>query len=285
MRCPHCQSSRLTVLKQPTELGYRRFQCRACRRTYNERTGTPFNFLEYPTDLVCLVVLWRLRYTLSLRDVVELCLLRGVELTHETVRDWEQRFAPYLTSAMKQRRRGKCSSRWHVDETYVKVRGQWVYYYRAIDRDGNLVDTMMSATRSKKAAIRFFRQAQQTTGVKPTCVTTDKLASYRKAIRKACGRKVVHRTSKYLNNRLEQDHRGIKRRYGPTLGFKSFDCAATFCTAVDEARQLLRPRTTMKETLSLAQGRAHFQHAVTDFQQIFLSCPVADARRKSRLAA
>jgi putative transposase len=90
MRCPHCQSSRITRLKTPTELGYRRFQCRTCRRVYNERTGTPFNFLEFPTDLVCLVVLWRLRYTLSLRDVVELCLLRGVELTHETVRDWEQ---------------------------------------------------------------------------------------------------------------------------------------------------------------------------------------------------
>jgi len=168
MRCPHCQSSRITRLKTPTELGYRRFQCRMCRRVYNERTGTPFNFLEFPTDLVCLVVLWRLRYTLSLRDVVELCLLRGVELTHETVRDWEQRFAPYLTDQLKKRRRGKCTSRWHVDETYVKVRGQWVYYYRAIDRDGNLVDTMMSATRSKKAAIRFFKQAMHTTGVKPT---------------------------------------------------------------------------------------------------------------------
>jgi putative transposase len=87
---------------------------------------------------------------------------------------------------------------------------------------------MISAMRSKKAAIRFFKQAMHTTGVQPTCVTTDKLASYRKAIRKACGRKVVQRTSKYLNNRIEQDHRGIKNRYGPTLGFKDFACAACF---------------------------------------------------------
>jgi transposase-like protein len=266
-------------------LGYRRFQCRTCRRTYNERTGTPFNFLEYPTDLVCLVVLWRLRYTLSLRDVVELCLLRGVDLTHETVRDWEQRFAPYLIGQLKKRRKGTCASRWHVDETYVKVTGQWVYLYRAIDRDGHLVDTMLSATRSKKAAIRFFHQAQQTTGVKPTCVTTDKLASYRKAIRKACGRKVIHRASKYLNNRIEQDHRGIKQRYGPTLGFKDFDCAAVWCAAVDEVRQLFRTRRTLKETISLAQGRVHFQQSVIAFQQIFLSCPVNDAKRKQRVAA
>ena len=144
---------------------------------------------------------------------------------------------------------------------------------------------MLSATRSKKAAIRFFRQAQQTTGVKPTCVTTDELASYRKAIRKACGRKVIHRTSKYLNNRIEQDHRGIKRRYGPTLGFESFDCAATFCAAVDEVRQLFRTRTTMKETISLAHGRQLFRQSVTEFQQLFLSCPVADAKRKQRVAA
>lgn len=153
--------------------------------------------------------------TLRLRDVVELCLLRGVKLSHETVRDWEQRFAPYLIDAVKTWRRGKCYSRWHVDETYANVKGQWVYLYQAIDRDGNLVDTMLSATRSKKAAIRFFKQAQQTTGVKPTCITTDKLASCRKDILKACGRKVVHCTNKYLNNRIEQDHRGIKRRYGP----------------------------------------------------------------------
>ena len=88
-----------------------------------------------------------------------------------------------------------------------------------------------------------------------------------------------------MNYRIEQDHRDIKRHYGPTLGFKDFDCAARFCAAVDEARQLFRTRTTMKESRSLAQGRQHFQQSVTDFQQIFLGCPVADARRNRRVAA
>ena len=275
----------MRLLSTKTELGYRRYYCLTCHRKYNERTGTAFNFLEYPTDLVMLVVFWRFRYALSLRDVAELCLLRSVTLTHETVRDWEQRFASYLASELKCRRKGKCSSRWHVDETYIKVGGDWVYYYRAIDRDGNLVDAMMSKTRSKKAAIRFFKQALLTTGVRPTCVTTDKLASYPKAIRRACGRKVIHRTNKYLNNRIEQDHRGIKQRYGPTLGFKSFDCAAIFCSAVDETRQLFRIRTTMKESISLAQGRDHFLQSVTVFQQLFMGCPVADARRRVKAAA
>jgi len=285
MLCPHCQSANTKLLSSTTELKYRRFYCRNCRRKYNERTGTAFNFLEYPTDLVMLVVFWRLRYALSLRDVAELCLLRSVTLTHETVRDWEQRFAPYLTNQLKRRRKGKCSTRWHVDETYIKVSGTWVYYYRAIDRDGNLVDAMMSKTRSKKAAIRFFRQAQHTTGLKPTCVTTDKLASYPKAIRRACGRKVTHRTSKYLNNRIEQDHRGIKRRYGSTLGFKSFDRAAVFCSAVDETRQLFRKGTNMKKNISLAQGRASFLQSITAFQQLFMGCPVADANRRVKAAA
>lgn len=92
MRCPHCQSVNTKLLSTTTELKYRRFHCRTCRRKYNERTGTAFNFLEYPTDLVMLVVLWRLRYGLSLRDVAELCLLRSVTLTHETVRD-DRRYA------------------------------------------------------------------------------------------------------------------------------------------------------------------------------------------------
>lgn len=143
---------------------------------------------------------------------------------------------------------------------------------------------MLSATRSKQAAIRFFTQARLTTGMKPTCVTTDKLVSYHKAIRRVCGRKVVHRTSQYLNNRIEQDHRGIKRRYGPTLGFHAFDCASVFCVAVDETRQLFRTRTTMKETISLAQGRTHYQQAVAEFQQIFASCPLADASSGARAA-
>ena len=126
---------------------------------------------------------------------------------------------------------------------------------------------------AKNTAIRFFKQAQQTIGVKPTCVITDKLASTRKTIRKACGRKVLYRTSKYLNICIEQDHRGIKRRYSPTWGFKSIACAATLCAAVDEVRQSFRTRQTMKETISLAQGRQHFRQSVTDFQQFFPSCP------------
>ena len=87
MNCPHCASMATKEQTKKTSLGYRTFRCSACKRTFNERTGTPFNFLEHPTDLVLLVVLWRLRYKLNLRDLAEMFLGRGFEFTHEAVRD------------------------------------------------------------------------------------------------------------------------------------------------------------------------------------------------------
>ena len=86
--CPGCGSNQTARRRRRTSLGYRTFACRPCRRVFNERTGTPFNDLQYPTDIVLLAVLWRLRYKLSFRDVAELLLQRGFEVTHETVREW-----------------------------------------------------------------------------------------------------------------------------------------------------------------------------------------------------
>jgi hypothetical protein len=133
-----------------------RSAARACQRTFNERTGTPFNSLEYPTDFVLLVVLWRLRYKLSLRDLAEMFLERGFQFTHEAVRDWETRFAPLLADQLRARRRGQAGTSWHVDETYVSVHGKWCYLSRAIDRDGNLVDSMVSEKRDMEAPSAFL---------------------------------------------------------------------------------------------------------------------------------
>ena len=143
MNCPHCASTATKQQTKKTSLGYRTFHCSACKRTFNERTGTPFNYLEYPTDIVLLVVLWRLRYKLSLRDLAEMFLERGFEFTHEAVRDWEARFAPLMADQLRTKRRGQAGISWYVDETYVNVKGTWCYLYRAIDRDGNLVDSRL----------------------------------------------------------------------------------------------------------------------------------------------
>jgi putative transposase len=196
MNCPDCRSPQTRKLSTRTDLGYARFCCRSCRRTFNEGTGTPFNFLEMPTDIVFQVVLFRLLFKLSLRDLVQMFLIRGYELSHETVRDWEARFAPLLTDQIRRRRKNKVGRCWSVDETYIKVSGRWCYLYRAIDRDGQLVDSMLSAQRDRAAAQCFFRSAKTVAGRCPEQVTTDGHNSYPRAIEKVLGRRVQHRCSR-----------------------------------------------------------------------------------------
>jgi putative transposase len=111
------------------------------------------------------------------------------------------------------------------------MEGKWCYLYRAIDQDGNLVDSLLNEKRDMEAAKRFFKQAVAVVGHIPSQVTTDGHTSYSRAIRETIGSHVQHRTSKYLNNRLEQDHRGIKPRYYPMRGFGTVEAAARFCRA------------------------------------------------------
>ena len=136
--------------------------------------------------------------------------------------------------------------------------------YRAIDHNGNLVDSMVSEKRHMEAAKRFFKQAVEVCGHVPDQVMTDGHTSYPRAIRETMGSDVQHRTSKYLNNRLEQDHRGIKQRYFPMCGFGAIEAEARFCCAFDELRTYFRPRRTMGERVSLLeQRRAFLQRLVT----------------------
>jgi transposase-like protein len=117
MPCPHCASSQTQEQAKETTLGYRTFRCVACRRRFHERSGTPFNDLSVPTDIVFLVVLWRLRYPLRLRHLAGMFLERGFVFSHETVRAWEASVAPLLTEQRRARRRGKAGCKWHAGET------------------------------------------------------------------------------------------------------------------------------------------------------------------------
>jgi transposase-like protein len=246
MECVDCGSAATSDRRGRTAQGYRRFRCRDCGRQFNERSGGLLNRTQYPSDVIALVVLWRLRYRLTLQDLSEMILERGIIFSHETVRDWEAKLTPVLTAELRQRRRGRggagrCS--WHVDETYLKVRGHWCYLYRAIDRSGDLIDTMLSEHRDMAAAKAFFRSARSATGVTPDRVTTDGHGSYPRAIRSTLGQHVKHRTSAFENNRLEQDHRRIKGRIRCMRGFKEFGAAERFCRGYDELRAFLRLRT------------------------------------------
>ena len=119
MRCPHCESDDTRERRERIELGCRRFRCRTCLRDFNERTGTRFNHLQYPTDIVCLVVLWRVRYKLSLRELPELFLERGIVFTHEAVREWETQLAPVLSAMLRKHRRGRIGPRKHRTNRYL----------------------------------------------------------------------------------------------------------------------------------------------------------------------
>ncbi|MBV8869021.1 MAG: IS6 family transposase [Acetobacteraceae bacterium] len=231
----------MTERPERTAQGYRRFRCRSCGKQFNERTNTVLNRAQYPSDVIALVVLWRLRYKLSLRDLPEMFAVRGMVFSHEAVREWEAKLTPALAEELRRRRRGRIGRSWYVDETYLKVDGRWCYVYRAIDSTGALVDVLFSERRDMKAAKAFFRSAKAATGLTPDRVTTDGHDSYPRAIRTELGRGVRHRTSRYLNNRLEQDRRGLKGRYRPMRGFKCPRSAARFCRGHDELRNFLRP--------------------------------------------
>src|ERR671929_1536642 len=152
MRCMKCGSTAVSERLERTAQGYRRFRCRACRKQFNERSDSVLNRAQYPSDVIALVVLWRLRYKLSLRDLPEMFALRGIVFSYEAVREWEAKLTPALAEQLRRRRKGKVGRSWHVDETYLKVGGRWCYLYRAIDRSGALVDVMFSEYRDMAAA-------------------------------------------------------------------------------------------------------------------------------------
>src|SRR5881398_2877419 len=157
MRCLDCGSQAITERPERTAQGYRRFRCRACGKQFNERSGGVLNRAQYPSDVIALVGLWRLRYKLSLRDLPELFAVRGIVFSYEAMREWEAKLTPALAEDLRRRRRGKAGRSWYVDETYIKVEGRWCYLYRAIDRSGALVDVLFSEQRDMAAAKAFFR--------------------------------------------------------------------------------------------------------------------------------
>jgi putative transposase len=130
----------------------------------------------------------------------------------------------------------------HISRTTMT---RWRYLYRVLDRDGALIDVMLSEHRDLAAARAFFRSAKAVTGVTPGQVTTDGHDAYPRAIRTELGKHVQHRTSRYLNNRVEQEHRGIKSRCRPMLGLTSTVSPARYCRGYDELRKFLRCRSPM----------------------------------------
>jgi transposase-like protein len=267
MNCPRGHSAKTHESAHKTALGSCTFRCSDCKARFNERSGTPFNNRQFPSAIGLLVVPWRLRYKLRLRGLAAMFLERGFQFIHEAVCNWETRFAPLIAEQLRAKRKGKAGSGWYVGETYLRIGGKSHYLYRAIDRDGNLVDSMLSKTRDLDAAKRFFKGAREITGCTPTRVTSEKHPAYPRAIRRVGGRPVKQRQSRYLNNWLEQNPRGVKQRYYLMRGFGNFEAAARFCRAYDEQRNYFRYRNKLNAKVSLAEQCRLFRRRLAGLQQ------------------
>jgi transposase, IS6 family len=222
-----------------------------------------FKWKHYQPDVILLRVRWYLRYNLSFRDLVEIMEERGLSMAHITIMRWVHQYGPELDKRVR-RHLKPITDPWRVDETYVKVKGQWMYLYLAGDSEGNTIDFYLSKARSHKAAKRFSKKALRPFHVStPRIITVDKNLAYSMAIEQLKKEKKMPVSSrirqvKYLNNIVEQDHRFIKKRVHSMLGLKSFR-TATYILSGIEVMHMLKKKQVHQQVKSV-QNQREFIH-------------------------
>jgi putative transposase len=212
--------------------------------------------LHYPLEVMLLCVRWYVAYSLSLRNLEEMLAERDIGVDHSTVHRWVIKLVPLFEKTFRKLKRPVDKS-WRVDETYIKVKGSWKYLYRAVDKAGNTIDFLFRAKQDKAAARRFFEKAIGQNG-SPETVTIDKSGSNLAALNAVNAERkmpITVRQIKYLNNIVEQDHRAIKRRTRPMLGFKDFNCARVILSGVELMHMIRKGQMigSSKTPLSAAQ--------------------------------
>lgn len=196
---------------------------------------------HFDRAIILLCVRWYISYKLSLRDLCEMMAERNVRVVHTTILRWVQRYIPEFEKRWQRYTRPVGTS-WRADETYIKVKGKWVYLYRAVDRAGQTIDFLLSERRDMAAAKRFFRQAIDKCGV-PKKITLDGYPASHQAVAElqregVLPKNLMVRTNRYLNNIIEQDHRRVKQRVRSMLGFKRFDHALITIAGIELAHQI-----------------------------------------------
>jgi transposase-like protein len=222
-----------------------------------------FKWKHYQPEVIMLMVRWYLRYNLSFRDLVEMMEERGLSISHTTIMRWVHQYGPELDKRIRCHLK-KANDSWRVDETYIKVKGEWMYLYRAVDSKGNTIDFCLSKTRDQKAAKRFFKKALRSFHVsQPRVITVDKNPAYPIAIEQLKKEQSIPdgmqlRQQKYLNNIVEQDHRFIKKRIRSMLGFKCFDTATSILSGVEAMHMIKKEQLDLRD--QSVQNQKEFIH-------------------------
>ena len=221
-----------------------------------------FKGAHFPQEVILMGVRWYLAYPLSTRHVEELMEERGVDVDHSTINRWVIKSSPLLEDACHRRKRPVWVS-WRMDETYIKVKGQWRYLYRAVDKYGETIDFLLTAHRDKEAALRFLKKAIRRNGL-PETITIDGSDANEAAIKsynEAHGTAIAIRQVKYLNNIVEQDHRAIKRVTRPMLGCKAFATAQATLTGI-ELRHMIKKKQMRVEVADEGRSAAELFYAL-----------------------
>jgi putative transposase len=232
------------------------------KRTMPAGVAKVLKRLHYPLDMILLCVRWYVAYPLSLRHLEEMMAERGLEVDHSSVHRWVIKLVPVFEKAFRKHKRPVGKS-WRMDETYVKVRGQWKYLYRAVDKAGHTVDFLLRAHRDRAAARRYFEKAIDRNGA-PETVTMDKSGANLAALQAINAERetpIKARQVKYLNNIVEQDHRAIKRRIRPMMGFKDFRCARIILSGIETMHMIRKGQ--MKDSGVTRTAAAQFYSLVT----------------------
>jgi putative transposase len=206
-----------------------------------------FKGAHFPPDIILMGVRWYVAYPLSYRHVEELMEERGVPIDHATIQRWVVKYSPLLEEAFYRRKRPVWVS-WRMDETYIKVKGQWRYLYRAVDKHGQTIDFLLTEQRDTEAALRFLKKAIRRNGL-PETITIDGSDANEAAIKRynqEHGTTIAIRQVKYLNNIVEQDHRGVKRVTRPMLGFKAFGAAQDTLVGIELMHMIRKKQMVME---------------------------------------
>jgi transposase-like protein len=227
-----------------------------------KHNSSPFKWRHYSPEVILLCVRWYCRFQLSYRDIEAMMHERGLDVDHSTVFRWVQRYAPEINKRVRQHLKMSGTS-YRVDETYIKVGKSCKYLYRAVDKQGNTIEFMLSAKRDVFAATRFFRKMMRADHRRlPFSISVDKNAAYPEAFSTSQAEKIVPkdcklRRVKYLNNVIEQDHRFIKKKVRASQCFKSFHTAERTLEGI-EAVNMIRKGQVKRLSGSDAQGQVKF---------------------------